>query len=88
MLVHKQIIIRGRVENTGFRLHAMRGASVFNIFGEVCQREGEVVIEAEGEERDLEGYIEWCGKGSNISMVDSIEVQQKPAYGYFDFKIL
>lgn len=88
MLVHKQIIIRGRVENTGFRLHAMRGASVFNILGEVRQREGKVVIEAEGEEDALEGYIEWCGKGSTSSLVDSIEVQQKPAYGYFDFKIL
>jgi acylphosphatase len=88
MLLHKQIIIRGRVENTGFRLHAMRGASVFNIFGEVRQREGEVVIEAEGEERDLEGYIEWCGKGVYRSIVQSIDTNEKTIFGYSDFKIL
>lgn len=88
MLVHKQIIIRGRVENTGFRLHAMRGASVFNILGEVRQRSGEVVIEAEGEEGDLEGYIEWCLKGSYSSFVDSVEVFNKTVSRYMDFKIL
>ncbi len=88
MPVHKQIIVRGRVVNTGFRLHAMRGASIFGISGEVRQRGGEIVIEAEGEEAALESYFKWCGRGSAGSLVDSIEVQKKPVYGYLDFKIL
>ncbi len=88
MLVHKQIIIRGRVENMGFRLHAMRGASVFNIQGEVRQRAGEIIIEAEGEDDDLAGYIEWFSKGVYRSMVQSLDTNEKTIYGYSDFKIL
>lgn len=85
---HQQIIIGGKVENTGLRLHTYRGATKLNICGEVKQTGGQIIIEAEGEESDLENFIEWCKKGSASSSVESFKTIDKPMTGYQDFNIL
>jgi acylphosphatase len=48
MIRHLQFIIKGKVENTGFRLYALWGASECNIKGEAWQHEGKIIVEAEG----------------------------------------
>ena len=85
---HIQIIISGNVEDTGFRFYALRGASMLGIFGCVLLRKGQLVVEAEGEESRLNAFIEWCNKGPESATVSSLITNEKPVFGYDDFKIL
>lgn len=88
MIRHVQVIISGKVENTGFRLYALRGASEMNIKGQVKQKSGMVLIEAEGEESHLEKFITWCKNGPVGCVVGSTEIIEKKVIGYQDFNIL
>lgn len=87
MLVHKQIIVKGHVENTGFRFHALRGAFVCKVYGLVSQKDGHIIIEAEGEQSAIDHFMEWCRKGTAFSEISSVEVISKDIVGFSDFKI-
>jgi acylphosphatase len=88
MTRHLQMTVSGKVENTGFRLFALWGAKEFNISGEVRQKDGNVLIEAEGEEIAIHEFIEWCRKGPEGSVVEKIYSVEKIIVGYKDFMIL
>jgi acylphosphatase len=88
IMKHIQLIISGNVEDTGFRFYALRGARMLGIFGCVLLRNGQLVVEAEGEERRLDAFIEWCRKGPESATVSSLVTNEKPVFGYDDFKIL
>lgn len=87
MLVHKQITIKGKVENTGFRFYALRGAYVYSINGFVSQKGGNIVIEAEGEPGAMDHFTEWCRQGTTFSHISGVEVINKEIYGYQNFQI-
>lgn len=87
MLVHKQIIVKGKVENTGFRFHVFRGAFVYNINGLVRQKSGDIIIEAEGEPGAIDHFTKWCRQGTTFSQISSVEVVNKEVFGFSDFKI-
>lgn len=88
MVKHFQIIVSGKVENTGFRLFALWGASEMQINGEVWQDNGKIFITAEGEETNLEGFAAWCRKGPSGSMVELVELHEQKVIGHTGFKIL
>jgi acylphosphatase len=88
MIRHLQIIISGKLENTGFRLYALWGASQMEIKGSVEQQPDQIIIEAEGEESDVEQFVQWCKKGPESSKIDSFETIEKNIKSYQDFKIL
>ena len=88
MIRHIQMIFSGKVENTGFRFYALRGATEMNIMGEVKQESGTILIEAEGQEEDLGKFTAWCKKGPVNSKISSFEKFDKSIIGYQDFKIL
>jgi acylphosphatase len=85
---HHQITISGKVENTGFRFYAFWGASIFGIKGLVQLKDGRVIIDAEGEDVQLNDFGEWCKRGPDGSEVDSLTCTEKSLDGYEDFKIL
>jgi acylphosphatase len=85
---HQQIIIQGKVENTGFRFYAFRGASMFGIRGFVLVNEDQVIVEAEGDDSKLADFGEWCRKGPEGSLVETMICSDKEVIGYEDFKIL
>ena len=85
---HHHIIIKGKVENTGFRLFALRGASKFGLGGEVFEKEGNVIVDVEGDETNLQFFEEWCRKGPEGSQVETMICSDKEVIGYEDFKIL
>ena len=88
IMKHIQIIISGDVEGTGFWFYALRGASMLGIFGCVLLKKGQLVVEAEGEEHQLNAFVEWCRKGPESAIVSSLVTSEKPVFGYDDFKIL
>ncbi len=85
---HHQLIITGKVENTGFRFFALRGAALFHINGEVSQQNESIVIEAEGDEDALIAFDEWCRIGPDGSEIDTFIVREMELAGYEDFIIL
>lgn len=87
MIRHLQMTVSGKVENTGFRLYALWGANEFHINGEVSQKDGEILIEAEGEDQSLKDFIEWCRKGPTGSVVEQIKTIELRTIGYKDFTI-
>jgi acylphosphatase len=83
-----KIHIRGKVQGVGFRWSAANEARYRGINGMVKNlSDGTVYIEAEGNEDQLNTYVEWCKKGSVFSFVESVEVNSFPPVNYTDFRI-
>ncbi|MEA3445582.1 MAG: acylphosphatase, partial [Bacteroidota bacterium] len=61
---HLNIEVRGNVYKVGFRFLAMSKAYEIDIRGFVrYEFDGSLYIEAEGEERNLNTFVEWCKQG-------------------------
>lgn len=88
MVRHLQMIITGKVENTGFRFYALRGANLFHLTGEVSQQPDKIIIEAEGEDVRLADFEAWCRKGPEGSEISALTRHEKEVVGYEDFRIL
>ncbi len=76
---HYDIIIKGRVQNVGFRFYAQKKAHELNISGLVKnQTDGSVFIEAEGEPGELQEFLEWCHRGPSWAHVTEVHVNESP----------
>lgn len=70
------INIFGRVQKVGFRFSTLQKARELNINGFVRNlRDGSVEVEAEGEENQIEKFIEWCKIGPPYSDVKKIMIE-------------
>ena len=86
----KNIIIKiiGKVQNVGFRYYTHKTAIRLNINGFVSNKtDGTVYIEAEGEENNLEQFIDWCRIGPSWARVDDVHIQDGVVCGYDNFRI-
>lgn len=83
-----RITVTGKVENTGFRLFALRKAYELLISGEVRQECGCIIIHAEGKDASLESFLHCCHAGPAASHVKAVEVKEMSLAGYNDFRIL
>ena len=83
-----QITVTGKVENTGFRLFALRKAYELHISGEARQECGCIIIHAEGEDSSLESFLQCCHAGPEASQIKAVEVKEMSLAGYNDFRIL
>jgi len=82
------IILKGRVQNVGFRYYTHKTAVEMGIKGFVKNRpDGSVYIEAEGEEGPLAAFMAWCHKGPAWARVDEVEVQEQPLQGFTGFNV-
>jgi acylphosphatase len=88
MKTHLQIIVTGKLENTGFRFFALRIASLLNINGEIKQDGDKIIIDAEGEDFNIKDFTVWCHKGPDSCEVDTVTCKEKDLVGYDDFRIL
>jgi acylphosphatase len=68
--------IHGRVQGVFFRDSARIKARELNLFGFVRnERDGTVGIVAEGEEKNLQEFIEWCQNGPDHAQVSKVEIE-------------
>lgn len=82
------ITIRGRVQGVYFRQHTLERAAELGISGFVKnQPDGSVYCEAEGDAHALQNFLDWCGIGSPMSEVRSVNVETKEPVGYTGFEI-
>jgi len=88
MKINKLITIEGRVQHVGFRYSARLAAQRFRISGIVSNTyDGNVFIEAEGEEEDILLFIEWCRQGPPLSRVSNVMIQDGILMNYSGFSI-
>ena len=88
VLLHKNIRLSGRVQGVGFRYTARSMARVLGVKGFVRNLPaGEVYIEAEGDQEQLEAFIQWCRQGPPRAKVSFIDVYDGAVVGFRDFEI-
>ncbi len=72
------ITIKGRVQGVGFRYQTQNAAKKFGIKGFVKNMpDGSVYVEACGQNKNIELFLDWCKKGpllANVSEVNSNEI--------------
>jgi acylphosphatase len=82
------LTIFGRVQGVGFRFSAVQKAEQYGVKGFVKnQVNGTVYIEAEGEPKDLNKFIEWCKEGPMSARVENVEKQEIPLQNFRRFSV-
>jgi acylphosphatase len=83
-----QIEIFGDVLNKGMRFRSMEMAYKYGIRGFVqYQRDGSVLIEAEGESDSLNEFVLWCRRGPAKGSVEDITINEVQVKNYSSFDI-
>jgi acylphosphatase len=83
-----KIIIKGKVQGVGYRFNAQAMAHKLNLTGFVKnQHDKSVLIQAEGEEEQVNRFIEWCYVGPRYSDVMEVNAQETSVMGYQTFEI-
>lgn len=86
---HLNIKIYGQVQNVGFRYHAYQKAKELKVKGFIQNKsDGSVYIEAEGEKKNLNEFLDWCYSGPSWAEVGNIDYNfTNEVVGYDDFEI-
>lgn len=89
MIKHFNIKVYGRVQGVFFRASTKTQADALGINGFVRNEQDETVyIEAEGEEENLNKFLEWCKQGPKYAVVDSLDVIESEIRPFNNFVIL
>ena len=82
------IKISGHVQGIFFRYSAQENAGKLDI--KVFARnetDGSVHIEAEGSEKNLKEFLEWCHQGPTASRVETVHVEEGELVNFTDFSV-
>ena len=81
--------IHGLVQGVFFRQQTQKMAMAAGLNGTVRNcRDGTVEVIAEGEEKSLSGFIQWCNRGPERARVIRVDIHEMPLKNFPDFRIL
>ncbi len=87
-MTHVNVKIFGSVQGVFFRNSAQRKAREIGITGFVKNEpDGAVYMEAEGDEKALGQFLEWCKHGSESAKVEKVESSPGNVEGFSGFII-
>ncbi|MCK7553899.1 acylphosphatase [Chitinophaga sedimenti] len=87
-ILHREILVKGRVQGVYFRASAKSAADKLNVKGRVRNTpEGHVWIAAEATPGAMSAFIEWCKQGPPMANVTACEVTEGAPEHYTDFVI-
>ncbi len=82
------IKVYGRVQGVGFRFYTNKKAVELNISGYVQNKpDGSVYIEAEGDETDLQTFVDWVNIGTQWAKVTKVNTQFVPPLNIVGFQM-
>ena len=85
---HLDIRVTGRVQGVCFRACAEEEANRLGLGGFVRnERDRSVYIEAEGEESDLQAFVQWCHHGPPDAVVREVAVEDGPVRHFESFGV-
>lgn len=89
MVVHKHVVITGKVQGVFFRGSTREQAEKLGVLGEVQNMpDGSVVLFAEGEEEAVNALIAWCHYGPGRAEVEKVIVSEGEIKGYKNFSVI
>ncbi len=87
MIKCMQITITGDIQDKGFRFSVVHIAFSLSLKGFVEYGQGGVFIEAEGEEDNLDQFVDWCRTGPFSAWVDTINIIMSESGNHQTFEI-
>lgn len=85
---HLKITVSGKVQGVFYRAFTQKEAQRLQLLGFVRnQPNGDVYIEAEGEERVLNEFVDWCKKGSPNALVKEVKLTEGELKNFSEFRI-
>ena len=78
-----QITVIGKVQGVFFRDGAKKKAIELGLVGWVRNSEDKVEMVAEGNEKRLDEFLEWCNKGPAGAEVEFVQIEWKDYTGEF-----
>jgi acylphosphatase len=88
MIRSYKILVKGRVQGVNYRHNAQATAHRYALTGYVMNtHDGNVFINAEGKEEDLQKFIEWCNTGPRRAEVTEVNAEEQEVVGYATFEI-
>ena len=85
---HFNILISGKVQGVFFRASTKDQAVLFGIKGFVRnESNGDVYIEAEAEENQLNEFLKWCRRGTSRARVDNLDIQESSLKNFSSFEV-
>jgi acylphosphatase len=88
LIKHFNITVIGKVQGVFFRAHSETEAKKLGLSGFVRnESNGNVYIEAEGEEEQLKKLLEWCKLGPIKATVEDVKFTECELKNYSDFVI-
>jgi len=85
---HVNITISGDVQGVGFRYAAKKTANSYRIKGFVKNlSNGNVYVEAEGNEKNVNQFIKWLHQGPSHARVKNVDAEQAEPVHYQSFDI-
>jgi acylphosphatase len=85
---HINIHVSGKVQGVFYRASTKEKADELGVKGFVRNEpNGDVYIEAEGNEKQLEEFISWCRKGPTHARVTDVKINPSAAKDFKTFEI-
>jgi acylphosphatase len=87
-MIHYNIIVKGIVQGVNFRVRTRQKAQEIGIKGFVKNEiDGSVYIEAEGDEDQIQAFMEWCGEGPERADVQEVYFESAPLKNFLGFDV-
>ncbi len=88
-MLARHIIVKGRVQGVFFRKYTKQKAKELNIKGWVRNLpDDRVEIMAQGDEKNLQQFLEWCKRGPANATVTNVTAEETSTESFTDFSIL
>ena len=88
MIRSYKILVKGKVQGVNYRNNAQSAAHKFQLTGFVMNtHDGNVFINAEGKEENIQKFIEWCNTGPRLAEVSEVKAEEQEVLGYETFEI-
>lgn len=88
MIRHYNITVKGKVQRVSYRFCTHAQALKCNLTGYVKNlHTGDVLIEAEGKEDDINKLIDWCYVGSPLSKVIEVIAEEGDVKNFETFEV-
>jgi acylphosphatase len=85
---HYNITVKGKVQGVAFRFNAQAQATRYDISGYVKNLpNGDVFIEAEGDEENVNQFISWCQTGPRLAEVAEVIAEEGDVKSFHTFEL-
>ena len=87
-MLHYKILVKGKVQGVNYRATAQAKAHECNLTGFVRNlNDGNVYIEAEGDQESLSKFIDWCYIGSPRAKVSEVSSEEADLQNFKTFEV-